>query len=357
MKDILKHHIAAHPSITAQDMIKLCYQATFGAEHLLTNVTQVKAYFEQEWQRTEARDIPLTEPLSDNYIRIYLDAWKHQGLPADWLFQMFYLTASAHDNASAQDLTERLNNVTRLAAEGDMPFSAEIWQKTCQEYLQSGGGAVHHSEEYRIAELPSYRVVHSRYQYLIPLLIQLKNIHPQPNHAAVIAIDGRAASGKSTLAELLADILRAGVVHMDDFFLPNELRTPDRLATPGGNVHYERFEEQVLPHLKNNESFTYPVFNCSKMQLDGVRNVPSSPWRIVEGSYSHHPKLNQYMDIRVFCTVSLEEQMRRILSRNGESMAKLFAQRWIPMEENYFDTYQICQNSDMIIQTENEGVI
>ena len=45
----------------------------------------------------------------------------------------------------------------------------------------------------------------------------------------VIAVDGMAASGKTTLAGLLAQRLDAAVVHMDDFFLPQGFRTPERL--------------------------------------------------------------------------------------------------------------------------------
>ena len=59
----------------------------------------------------------------------------------------------------------------------------------------------------------------------------------------ILAIDGRAAAGKTTLANLLQEYFDGAVIHMDDFFLPLELRTKERYATPGGNVHYERFNE------------------------------------------------------------------------------------------------------------------
>ena len=72
----------------------------------------------------------------------------------------------------------------------------------------------------------------------------------KPAGCGVIAMDGRAAAGKTTLAEELAVTLGGAVVHMDDFFLPGELRTPERLAAPGGNVHAERFVEEVLPYLR-----------------------------------------------------------------------------------------------------------
>ena len=61
------------------------------------------------------------------------------------------------------------------------------------------------------------------------------------NGARIIAIDGRCASGKSTLSEDVKNTLDVNIVRMDDFFLPLSLRTPERFALPGGNVHYERF--------------------------------------------------------------------------------------------------------------------
>ena len=66
------------------------------------------------------------------------------------------------------------------------------------------------------------------------------------NARLILAIDGCSASGKTTLAQRLAERFSGDVVHMDDFFLPLSLRTPERLAEPGGNVHYERFLEQIV---------------------------------------------------------------------------------------------------------------
>ena len=49
---------------------------------------------------------------------------------------------------------------------------------------------------------------------------------------ALAAIDGRCGSGKSTLAGLAAHRLGCPLFHMDDFFLPPALRTPERYAAP-----------------------------------------------------------------------------------------------------------------------------
>ena len=60
----------------------------------------------------------------------------------------------------------------------------------------------------------------------------------------VIAIDGRCASGKTTFA-LRMEAFGFYTVHADHFFLPPDLRTPERLALPGGNIHSERFLTEV----------------------------------------------------------------------------------------------------------------
>lgn len=168
-----------------------------------------------------------------------------------------------------------------------------------------------------------------------------------PDRPFVIAIDGRAASGKSTLAEQLSKLLGADIIHMDDFFLPPAFRTSERLAEPGGNVHYERFMEEVLPYLTSPEPFEYRIFDCSRMDYHGKRRIASTQIRIVEGSYSHHPKFGDYADLFVFSDVEAEEQMRRIRLRNGEEKAQMFAKKWIPMEEWYFDEFNVRRVADL----------
>ena len=57
----------------------------------------------------------------------------------------------------------------------------------------------------------------------------------------LVAVDGNCCAGKTTLAERLRTRLNATVFHMDDFFLQPQMRTAERLQTPGGNVDAERF--------------------------------------------------------------------------------------------------------------------
>ena len=64
----------------------------------------------------------------------------------------------------------------------------------------------------------------------------------------IVAIDGNCTAGKTTLAGKLAEIYDCNVLHMDDFFLRAEQRTPERYAEVGGNVDYERFRRKSSFH-------------------------------------------------------------------------------------------------------------
>lgn len=165
----------------------------------------------------------------------------------------------------------------------------------------------------------------------------------------VIALDGRCASGKTTAAQVLAQKLQASVIHMDDFFLPVELRTEERLSVPGGNVHYERFREEVLGRLSGRGDFSYRSFDCSKMELGEERLVKGADLYIVEGAYSTHPALGNYMQLKIFSDVEREVQLQRIRERGGEGALKAFKERWIPLEEAYFAAYRIRETSDIVI--------
>jgi len=164
----------------------------------------------------------------------------------------------------------------------------------------------------------------------------------------VVAIDGRAASGKTTLAKRIAGCLDASLIHMDDFFLPPELRTAERLATTGGNIHHERFATEILPCIKETASFSYNVFDCVAEKIVGYCPIYNKI-RVVEGAYSCHPIFGQYADLRIFCDISPEEQMARIVARTGQEKAQVFKEKWIPLEEKYLEQYQIKCNADLVL--------
>lgn len=332
----------------AQDAVKLCYQAAFGAEHLLRDTQAAYDRLTEEYAALEADSGSLYEQLHPNVCRVNLAAWKREGLPLEWLFRMFMETAANPPGQGELTFRECLDTVGRLIKEEGRAVNIpwEKWKEYLSKYPLQQPVAVHHSEAYRSGERPAYRLVCSRFIRTFPVLQAIAHM---PGEMKLVALDGRCASGKTTLAGLLERVTGAGVVHMDDFFLPPKLRTEARLAEPGGNVHYERFMKEALEPLGKPQAFRYRRFDCSRMESGGEREVQAGSLRIVEGAYSCHPVFGEYMGLRVFCDVEPLEQLRRIGRRDGGEMLERFQSRWIPMEEQYFAHFRIREKAHLTL--------
>ncbi|MBQ3055599.1 MAG: uridine kinase [Oscillospiraceae bacterium] len=156
----------------------------------------------------------------------------------------------------------------------------------------------------------------------------------------IVAIEGGSAAGKTTLASRLAQKYGCTVVHMDDFFLPLSRRTGD------GNIDRARFLEQVLLPLSRGEAFDYIRFDCKQQTYCAPIRISPTPLVLVEGAYSMHPDFAGYYDFSVFLSVSKEVQTARVQQRPN---AKDFFAKWIPMEEAYFQTFDIQNGCDFRI--------
>ena len=84
----LQEQLRLHPAMQPRDVLKLCYQAARGAEHLLADTARARAYFDQEYAATPPdASLPLLEIIGPEVARVNIAAWKAANLPADWLFR------------------------------------------------------------------------------------------------------------------------------------------------------------------------------------------------------------------------------------------------------------------------------
>lgn len=156
-KDYFVLHAKRHPSIMPQDVVKFCYQAALGAEHLLADVGAARRYFDAEFDKVEARDGDLVEFLTDELCRVDLRVWKSRGLPREALFDTF--VESARVKGSKEILVGYLDDAEACFDGLELNFSLDEWRDFLEKYSEAGMPAVHHSEVYREHEKPSYRVV------------------------------------------------------------------------------------------------------------------------------------------------------------------------------------------------------
>ena len=179
-------------------------------------------------------------------------------------------------------------------------------------------------------------------------LAQAAKALPKPaDGPLLVALDGRCAAGKTTIAAQMARQYGWGVVHLDDFFLQPIQRTPQRMAEPGGNLDRERLIAEVLEPLRAGQQGSYRLFDCRTMALaPGTVPLPQTPIILLEGSYSCHPDLWNYCALHAFVDVEPAEQLRRLAARAPEKLED-FKTRWIPKEETYFAHFQIPERCEV----------
>ena len=169
----------------------------------------------------------------------------------------------------------------------------------------------------------------------------------------ILAVDGRCGCGKSSLGEALARELGASLFHMDDFYLPFARRAWNWRQLPAGNMDLERFRREVLEPTLAGQPVSYRAYRCPEDRYLAPRQIPWRPVSIVEGSYSQHPLLADAYKTRLFVTAAPSVQEQRLLRREGEHFAA-FREIWIPMEEQYFETFAIAQKADAVLHTDEE---
>ena len=167
-----------------------------------------------------------------------------------------------------------------------------------------------------------------------------------------IAIDGRCASGKTSLAKVLSQRLVCTVFHIDDFYLPREKQTEERLRQSGGNIDRERFLNEVLSPALNGKTVSLKAFDCKTQGYKPSVEIQPEKVVIIEGSYSCHNDFYALCDLHIYLTISPEMQKERIVKRNGEEGYKIFESKWIPAEEKYFNEQGIENKCELVFETE-----
>ncbi|MEL7603506.1 MAG: hypothetical protein AAGU77_10160 [Bacillota bacterium] len=348
-------------------MVKLIYQSEFAGGHLIPGSPKSAAFrggiadpaqsemrMEEERRTAHTAGAPLFvfEPIGGRLCRMHLGALDAPGLSTSTANRFFVNTANAVWGDVAR-FEEKLSVLLDCCREGLLPFSEAETAAYIAELKEKGYPPVSHSAAYRQAYHPAYRVVSARYRDYIEAFCRIDKLLANSKPVRV-AIDGKSASGKTSLAALISDVYDANVFHMDDFFLPPERRTPERLAEPGGNVDYERFAAEVVPGILSGKAFEYRAYSCKTGAYQPVKVMPE-PLSIVEGAYSLHPALAALKyDLAIFLDIDPQEQSRRIRARDGEAMHGRFMSEWIPLEERYFAAFGLPGSGSLVFRAEGE---
>lgn len=157
LEQVLRLHAARYPLMQPTDAVKLIYQNEFGGGHLITDEQAFFSYLHREFSRTVPDPAAaLYEDIGNSILRVNLAAVKETDLDA--LGRAFIRSAAAHKGSAAR-FEEKLSVLRALAEESIFPFDAKQLEAYLAEYKEAGYPPVSHSQAYRDAYRPAYRIV------------------------------------------------------------------------------------------------------------------------------------------------------------------------------------------------------
>lgn len=162
-------HCRSYPALEVQDVCKAFYQSVFGCGHLIADPSAAAEYIREEAARCGEWYGPLIEPLDGDFCRVHLASLRC-GLSAETLAQLFACSAAVKAGTQAA-LEERLAVLQEMSDARMLPFDAAQVLRACGSWRSAGFPPLHHSESFRSAYAPAYRVLHKKYAaQLAPLL-------------------------------------------------------------------------------------------------------------------------------------------------------------------------------------------
>ena len=157
LRTILIAHAKQYPLMQPTDAVKLIYQNEFGGGHLIRDEQACLNYLRQEYASV-AKDptVPLYEDIGNGIVRVNLAAVKPEDL--EQLGRAFIDSAAKHKGTMDRFLN-KLEVLRKLTAEGVFTFDTNALNAYLSEYEAAGYPAVSHSEQYRQAYKPAYRII------------------------------------------------------------------------------------------------------------------------------------------------------------------------------------------------------
>ena len=333
-----------YPQLQPEDLLKGLHQSVFGCGHFVDE--KAEGYLRKELESLEPSDGPEVELLAGDFCRVHLRYLDKYGLAPRTLFRLFWLSG-IEPVGSVPEMEDKLDVLLRMASSQRLPVAYGEMRALVEEWRKAGYPACHHSNRFRGAYRPAYRVIRKEYARLLPLFVAIDR-KLATGERVLLAIEGGSAAGKSTLAQVLNHVYDCSVAHMDDFFLRPEQRTKERLEEAGGNVDRERFLQEVLLPLSRGECVQYRRYNCATGRVEEPTPLKVTTLTVVEGAYSMHPELRERYNLSVFLNIAPQLQRKRILNRNSPEMQRRFFEEWIPMEQRYFESMHIEETCDLV---------
>ncbi len=159
---------------------------------------------------------------------------------------------------------------------------------------------------------------------------------------SLIAIDGRAGAGKTTLAAHFFDELSVDksveVIHMDDLYNGWENALDERLT---------QCLESIVKSHQNKVAFEIDIFNWQSMSFDSKRKINPVDILILEGVGAGQKVVRDAGATLYWLDIDAEVGIQRVLNRDGNQIASQMKQ-WQIVQEIHFLRDKTRENAEHI---------
>ncbi len=193
-----------------------------------------------------------------------------------------------------------------------------------------------------------------RFTYPAALVAQIGDL-ACASSPAVVAIDGRSGSGKTSVAAFLAGRLNAVVVVAGDDFYRDQSDDVRRRLSPAAGVQgwfdWQRLRAQALEPLRRREAATYRPYDWAAGGGLALREHRLEPRDVVllEGVYSARPELADLVDLALLVYTPAEQRRQRLVERDHGGPHLQWHDAWEAAEEHYFGTVRPAAGFAVVI--------
>ena len=197
---------------------------------------------------------------------------------------------------------------------------------------------------------PSRTRAHLAADVLCDRIASLRAGVPAP---VLVALDGRSAVGKSTLAQQIATRTAALVIDGDDFYRGGgdafwQARNPAEKVDLAIDWRRQRV---LLTKLRRGEPAWWEPYEwgADDGRMDAEVRVGPAAVVVLDGAYSARPELADLFALRVLLDVPRETRRERLLRREGERYRAEWEARWSEAEDLYFEQLMPPESFDLVL--------
>jgi len=180
---------------------------------------------------------------------------------------------------------------------------------------------------------------------LVSVVEDLLTGAPRCGNTHIIAVDGRAGAGKTTLANELVLALslhrKVSVVHLDEIYAGWELALTDNLTES---------LSRILKSISRGESVTFPIYDWTWQQIESTREISPCDLIIFEGVGSGQRIVRDMATATIWIDIDQKTGLERVLGRDGHAIENQM-NIWQEREEVHFRADATRENADFILST------